>query len=69
MVTELYFFFSIFTMFRNKIQLSPQVNPRFCQLDIGLLGETNVGEEIESVLDLIALPLHVRIGMIKISLS
>ena len=56
------------TFFRNKNQLSPQVNPRFCQLDLGMTGEVNVGEEIESVLNLIPLPLHVRIGIINISL-
>ena len=46
---------------RNTLQLSPELGPRFCQVNLGL---TNVpiGEEIKSVLNLISLPAHVRIG-------
>ena len=51
--------------FRNTLQLSPQMNPRFCQINLGLT-DTDVGVEIESVLNQLSLPLHVRIGFISL---
>ena len=47
--------------FRNTLQLSPEQGPRFCQMNLGLT-DVPVGEEIKSVLNLISLPAHVRIG-------
>ena len=48
--------------FRNTLQLSPALNPRFCQLNLGL---TNVpiGDEIKAALECIQLPAHIRIGL------
>ena len=47
--------------FRNTLQLSPEQGPRFCQMNLGLTS-VPIGEEIKSVLNLISLPAHVRIG-------
>ena len=67
MVRNWFFISDIQFDFRNTLQLSPEQGPRFCQVNLGL---TNVpiGEEIKSVLNLITLPAHVRIGKLYIHL-
>ena len=67
MVRNWFFISDIQFDFRNTLQLSPEQGPRFCQVNLGL---TNVpiGEEIKSVLNLISLPAHVRIGKLYIRL-
>lgn len=57
--------FDIQFHFRNTLQLSPEQGPRFCQMNLGLTS-VPIGEEIKSVLNLISLPAHVRIGKLYV---
>ena len=52
--------------FRNRCLFTPTVHPKFVQMNIGL-ANNEFGPIIRQVLDLISLPLLVRIGESKIS--
>ena len=46
---------------RNRCRFTPTIQPRYAQLNIGLTNR-EFGIEIREVLDLVELPLLVRIG-------
>ena len=52
---EYYFYF------RNSYQFSPRDEVKFVQLNLGL-GQKTIGDEIKSCLELVNLPIYVRIG-------
>ena len=48
---------------RNTLQLSPRNEPKYAQLNLGI-SDLSIGQEIKDILDLINLPIYVRIGCI-----
>ena len=55
-------------MFRNRIKFSPSQSARYCQINLGLTSK-GIAEEIRDCLELVNLPLLVRVGKIKSELK